>query len=198
MKTSDIDQFFEILAQQLDKSATVILTGGAAALLLGGVRPTKDIDFEVSTQEPWPDVGNAIHKTEKQTRIPSQFSEDIDRWSMITLLDYRKHTRPYKKFGKLKVLVLEPAYWSIGKMTRYWDSDIVDLRDVFREQGTRPSELITVWKRALKKSPRSEAQFHFQKHVESFLTEHGTTIWGRDFDPAKHLKTFGLPLEKPS
>ncbi len=69
-----------------------------------------------------------------ETGIQANYAEDIDRWGMVTLLDYRNNTKLYKKYGKLALWVLDPAYWSIGKMTRFIDPDIQDMIQVFRKK----------------------------------------------------------------
>lgn len=181
MTPRDIDHFFELLAEQCTAPMTIILTGGAAALLMGGVRPTLDIDCAITAKEMSADVDQIFSRITQQTQINVQYSEDIDRWSMISFLNYKKHTRPYKVFGKIKVEILEPEYWSIGKMTRFYASDVDDMVAVFKKQKTDPNRLVQVWSKALKKSPRSNAQFNFKRHVAHFFQKYGPTIWGKSF-----------------
>jgi hypothetical protein len=105
-----IERFFKILAQELDGPATAILTGAAAGAILGRVRPSLDIDFAIETarRQPryWAKVEDAVRRAEKRAGIPAQFAEDIDRWGMITLLDYKRRSRPYRRFGELQVNVM--------------------------------------------------------------------------------------------
>lgn len=172
-----MNRFFEELDRQLSRPATIILVGGAAALLLGGVRPTQDVDFSIQTKEAPSIVARGILFSEKQSGLQSEYSSDIERWSMLNLLDYRKHVRPYKKFGKVNVTILEPEYWSIGKMGRYYDSDIQDMVSVFKNQNTQLSPLVSVWKKVIKDSPLSDDLFHFKKHIEHFLNHFGGQFW---------------------
>ncbi len=190
MKSSDIDAFFKNLSQEIKRPATIILIGGAAALLLGGVRPTEDIDFSIASKESVDSLSKGISLSEKQSGIRAEYSDDIERWSMFDLLDYKKHTRPYKIFGKLKITILEPEYWSIGKMGRYYDSDVEDMICVFKKQKTNLKQLLTVWTKSLKKSPLSDDLFHFKKHAEHFLKTYGSRIWGRQFTLEKALHRF--------
>ena len=66
-------------------------------------------------------------------------------------------------------MLLEPAYWSIGKIARYLDPDVDDLVRVFKKQRVPALKLAKLWGKALAKSPRSSASFSFKKHVEHFL-----------------------------
>ncbi len=131
----------------------------------------------------------AIATSEKRGGMRAEYSSDIERWSMFNLLDYKKKVRPYKKFGKINVTLLEPEYWSIGKMGRYYDSDVQDMAAVFKNQKTPLSRLIAVWQKVLKKSPLSDDLFHFKKHIEHFLNHSGRELWAeKERDEA--LKVF--------
>lgn len=185
-----IDRFFLNLSCQLGQPATVILIGGAAALLLGGARPTEDIDFAIKGKGPADRLADAISTARNQTGVKTEYAEDIERWSMLTLLDYRKHTRFYKAFGSLRVEILEPEYWSIGKVGRYYDSDIEDMIVVFKNQKIKVDDLLSVWKKSLEKSPLSDELFHFKKHVIHFLNTYGVQIWGGKFYPVDILKKY--------
>ena len=52
MKIRDIDTFFKDLDKRIDFPIQVILTGGAAAIVQGVERVTKDIDFEIRLLDP--------------------------------------------------------------------------------------------------------------------------------------------------
>lgn len=196
MKKSDIDIFFKELGKELKKPAKIWLTGGAASLLLGGVRPTMDVDFAFSGGGSLDQFEININKAHQKSGLNAEYAEDIDRWSMISFLDYKKHSTLYKKIGKIQVFILDPEYWSIGKITRYLDSDVSDMVAVFKKQKTTPDQLIKVWAQALKKSPKSEALFHFKKHVEHFLKAHGTKIWGNKFVEQIFCEKFRTLTEK--
>lgn len=43
------------------------------------------------------------------TGIPANVAEDIDRWGMITLLDYQRTSKRHAMFGKLDVRLLGPC-----------------------------------------------------------------------------------------
>jgi hypothetical protein len=194
MNKRQIDKFFRVLDTELQHEAGVLLTGAAAGTILGSTRPSMDVDFEIEFRDPgeveWEQVEAAISNAGNRTGISANFAEDIDRWGMITLLDYKKNATLYKKYGKLTVRVLDPAYWSIGKMTRFIDPDIQDMIQVFRKNRPPAQGLAKVWGRALKASPRSAELTHFRRHVESFLKFYGKKIWGGNFDPDKTIREF--------
>ncbi len=194
MNKRQIDNFFKILDAELRLEAGVILTGAAAGTILGSQRPSMDIDFEIElkgTGEPeWERLESAVRKSVEKTGIYANYTEDIDRWGMITLLDYKKKTSHYKKYGKLAVRVLDPAHWSIGKMTRFIDPDIQDMIQVFRKKEVPALRLAKIWGRALKESHRSTTLAGFRRQAEGFLESYGKKIWGKGFDPAKVVRQF--------
>jgi hypothetical protein len=192
-----IERFLATLARELNVPATAYVTGAAAAALWGSVRPSRDIDlgleFRSQPRSPageWEQLQNAVDRTTKLTGIPANVAEDIDRWGMITLLDYKRSARRYKRFADLDVKLLDPVHWAIGKLTRYLDADLQDVVRVFRRQRVSPSSAASVWGRALRASPASSAQLQFRRNVEDFLTRSGRSIWGRGFDPETSRQAF--------
>jgi hypothetical protein len=189
-----IDAFLAILARELDLPAKAYLTGAAAGALLGRVRPSVDIDLGLTLRKTssagWRSVEEAIERTRRLTGIPASVAEDIDRWGMITLLDYKRSSRPYRRFGKLEVRILAPANWAIGKLTRFLDPDIRDVVEVLRHQRASWKSCVRLWGRALRASPASTAQFQFRRHVEHLIARHGERIWGRPFDPQSAVAAF--------
>ena len=194
MSPRAIDRFFRTLAREFKAPATLIVTGAAAGSLWGHIRPSQDIDFGVqlvgSDPAGWERFQAAADRTVQQTGIQVNYAEDIDRWSSITLLDYRRHTEPYRRFGKLSVRLLDPVYWSIGKLGRYFDLDVDDVVTVLRRKHVPAASAISVWARALRASPRSTACTQFRNQAEHFLRTYGRTIWGRTFDPEAAIRRF--------
>ncbi|OGX29338.1 MAG: hypothetical protein A3B78_01480 [Omnitrophica WOR_2 bacterium RIFCSPHIGHO2_02_FULL_67_20] len=193
MNRRQIDRFFAVLGRELTVSATAIVTGAAAGALWGHVRPSLDIDFAIRPsggQRQWGQVESAVERARQLTGVTANYAVDIDRWGAISLLDYRRHTQPYKAFGRLTVRLLDPAYWTIGKLTRYLQPDIDDMVAVLtrKEQAVHP--LVRLWGQALRKSPRSVACSQFRRQVEDFLTTSGPTIWGKAFDAQKTIADF--------
>lgn len=194
MQSRVIDRFFRILAKEFDQPAVIIVTGAAAGSLWGHVRPSQDIDFGIQLASRasgrWSAFQDAVGRAIQQTGIQVNYAEDIDRWSSISLLDYRRHTTPYRNFGKLRVRLLDPVYWSIGKVGRYFDLDVQDLVAVLRRQRLPVDQLLRVWAKALRASPHSTAVFQFRMQAEHFLRTYGRTIWGPRFDADAAVQRF--------
>lgn len=194
MSPEQIERFFRLLAKELPKPVTVILTGAAAGSLMGHVRPSLDIDFAIfatrSSSTSWRTIEDAVERVGQLTGIRPHYAEDIDRWSSVVLHDYRQRSRLYRRFGRLAVRLLDPATWAIGKLSRYLPQDIDDLVAILSRQRLSAATLVSRWAQALRRSPRSQALTLFRDHVEDFLRTHGTTIWGRSFDPEHTIHRF--------
>jgi hypothetical protein len=189
-----IERFLATLAVEIAAPARAYLTGAAAAALWGRVRPSLDVDLglELKTRSAtgWESIERAIERTTRLTGIPVNAAEEIDRWGMITLLDYKRTSRRYRQFGALEVRLLHPINWSIGKLTRYLDPDVRDVVEVFRRQDVARAQAAGTWGRALRASPASSAQFQFRRNVEHFFARHGRAIWGASFDLAAATAAF--------
>ena len=196
-----IEQFLKTLAAELDRPARLYLTGAAAAALLGRVRPSLDIDFGLEIEDPdpaaWRAVQEAVDRASRLSGIAASAAEDIDRWGMISLLDYKKTARPHRHFGQLDVRVLNPLHWSIGKLTRFLDVDIDDVVEVFRRQSIAAPAAAKLWGRALRASPPSTAQFQFRRQVEVFFRTQGRAVWGATFDGEASIRLFYRAADIP-
>lgn len=194
MTPKAIDRFFRTLAREFGGPATVIVTGAAAGSLWGRVRPSQDIDFGIQlggrSAAGWERFQEAVTRTVQRTGIQGNYAQDLDRWGSITLLDYRRHTLPYRRFGKLNVRLLDPVYWSIGKLGRYLGLDVDDVVTVLRRRRVPSASVIRVWAKALRASPKSTALTQFRHQVEGFLRTYGRAIWGRRFDPDAAVRQF--------
>jgi hypothetical protein len=191
MRKGDVDRFFRQVASQVKYPIKIYLTGGIASWFMGGDRPTEDIDFGLKTTAgKWREVEKIIQEVSRQLAIPVQFSEDIGRWGMVGASDYEKKAKQYRKFGKVVVYLLSVPDWSIGKISRYYQSDVDDLRHVLKSQKTSSSALLKCWSEALLNSPRSSASGLFIKTVEDFLKTYGKEVWGSKFDPHESISFF--------
>ena len=182
------------MAKELDDPAEVILTGAVAGAIFGNVRSSADIDFAIEPKRSgkgcWDRVDAALRQTSRATGINVQYARDIDRWGMISLLDYRKKTLPYRKFGGIDVRTLDPAHWAIGKFSRYLEQDVQDLAAVFKKKKVAPILLAQTLGRALRKSSPSSQCFQFRRHIEHFFQEYGRKIWRARFDPDASIRAF--------
>ncbi len=194
MTPRQIEKFFTGLSKELGCAATVYLTGAAAGALLGRVRPSLDIDFGLvlsgRSKRSWEDVALAVRRTSSIMAIAASVAADIDRWGMITLLDYKRSSTKMFQCGLLQVRVLAPLNWSIGKITRFIEPDIHDVVDVFRKRHITFKSAAALWGKALRASPSSTSQFLFRRNVEHFFTDRGKGIWGRRFDPEEAISAF--------
>jgi hypothetical protein len=185
VKIADIDRFFESLGRQIDRPLTILLTGGAAGILQGMNRATLDINFEVrlKSRTGWETVQKGIENASRATGITAQYSEDIDKWSLISLPARRSEL--YRRFGKVQVRILTPELWSIGKLTRYLSTDIHDLRVVLKKTKVNSKTAVKLWGTALGISSPSSVQTTYRKQVENFIDEYAREIWGRTADPVE-------------
>jgi len=196
VKQSKIDFFFSELDREFRKPAEVIITGAACAALMGYVRPSADIDFEIRLKKNNHSVQDkallerAVEQSSKKTALATNYSEDISHWSMIDYLDYRKKAKPYKTFGYLRVKLMAPEHWTIGKMGRFLALDILDMTKVIQKMRLKPDALIKTWARAFRLSPLSLAKGQFRDHVLYFLRNYGKAVWGREFGIEKAIDSF--------
>ncbi len=172
MNTRAVDAFFKAVSQELHTPLVVVLTGGIAASLLGDARVTDDVDFAIQkfVKKHLPSIENTLEQAAKRHGVIIQYSTDIDRWSQVSYLDWSKHSRPHKKFGHLEVRVLDPYYWSIGKIARGMTRDLKDLRAVIKKQKLDLAKLAKLWAKALKNSPSSIMLANVKRQMTAFLT----------------------------
>ncbi len=197
MTKKEIIHYFKELSILFPYPARVILTGAVAGSIYGGVRATMDIDFSLEfkthlesvKRKLWEEFRRATERVHDRTKISAQYAEDIDRWSSITYLDYKNHTKTFRKFGTIEVKILDPAYWAIGKFARFLLQDERDLVQVLKKTKTNWKLLCRILGQALRKSPKSTVCFQFRNQVENFLKIHGREIWGKEFsvESAVHL-----------
>ena len=119
---------------------------------------------------------------------------------MIHLLDYRQSALAYRQIGRLRLKVMEPAHWTIGKMGRFLEVDIRDVIRMTQRKKLKPEKLIGLWGRALHSSPLSMNLGIFGRNVTYFIKHYGKHVWGKDFNADKMIalfeKTAGIQKEK--
>jgi len=171
-------------------------------MVLGGVRPTGDLDFALVVAErfgsQWPGIEAAVAAAREDAGIAIQYATDIDRWSSVSVPTARRRSRPLRRIGRLSVHVLDPACWAVYKLTRYLDSDVADLRAVLRRQRVPWRGLARLCGESLRSSPRSTQLRLFRQQVEHFFRTHGRHVWGQRFDPERAIDTFQSAAGIPS
>jgi hypothetical protein len=192
---SDIDRFFIELDKEFDRPLNILITGAVAGAMMGNVRPSDDIDFEIqlpdgSRKDQSEKLELSINAVAQRLQIPPQYTENIGGWSQITLLDYRQKALPYKKIGQIQINFLSPEHWSIGKLARYLPLDRKDLIQVLKNKKTNSKDLIKILSQALKKSPLSDKSREFKDHVIDFLENEGPKIWGHKFSATAAIEDF--------
>lgn len=191
---ADLGKFFTVLARRLPCPVKLIITGGIEAMLLGGTRPTGDIDFGlvVSKQQSkyMSEIEAELGAAAKQVSVAVQYSTDLDRWSPVAIPGKKFKTLPYKHLGKLTVDLLDPRCWAVYKLARYLDSDVTDLAQVLKRQKVSWLGLAQLCGECLRSSPRSPQLLLFRKQVEHFFREHGPTVWGKKFDSERAVTVF--------
>lgn len=194
MQKRQIDLFFRELDKALNLKGEIILLGASAGSLMGHIRPSFDIDFEIRMSgkvKNKREFEEKIMEASRKARVAVNFSEDVGHWSMISYLDYRKKALPYKKFGKLNVKLIAPEYWTIGKMARYYSLDEKDVAAIIRKKKLKPGPVVKLWKRALDSSDLSLELGQFKKHAEHFLKNYGRKLWGKNFRTERMVKILG-------
>lgn len=194
MKKEDIHQFFIELSEAYKNPVEIILIGGAASLLMGGSRPTMDIDFQIKLKDPsdFEDLNKSMMDISQRLGIAIQFSENVERWSSLSLLDFEKHVKLYREFTNVKVFLPDPIYWSIGKIGRYLISDCQDMIAVFKKTQPDPYQLAEIWSKCIQQSPRSEQLFLVKKYMFDFFSQYAKKIW-KSPPPMEEIKKI-LPL----
>lgn len=195
MTEKTIRLYFKELDRRLEASAEIILVGAAAGSLMGHIRPSLDLDFEIRLKKSASAVvrrrlDRAVREAASSIGIAVNYSEDISHWSMVDYLDYRKTAAPYRRIGKLNVKLIAPEYWTIGKMTRFLELDIRDMIKVIRKKKLKPERLARLWSRAMRTSQLSLELGQFKQHVVHFFKKYGKKLWGQSFNIEKYSGPF--------
>ena len=194
MRPRDIDRFFALLGKRVESPVQIILTGGGAAILEGVSRATRDLDFQIvlrtRSAARRQALQEAILRVERETGIAAQYDAAIETWSSISWPARRPKSASYKMFGCIEVRILDPLWWSVGKLTRYLSYDISDVVTVFKTTRISPDRAARAWGKALGRSPLSNAQPIFRRQVLDFFASHGRRLWGSSFDSNTAVRLF--------
>lgn len=195
MRKRQIDAFFRELDREINIGAQIILLGASAGSLMGHIRPSVDIDFEIrpkgkSDAYRSERLDAAIRRVALKMGVAVNYSQNVSRWSMINFMDYRRTALPYKSLGKLTVKLIAPEYWTIGKMGRFIRTDITDILKIIQIKKLKARALVKIWALALKNSELSLEAGQYRRHVEFFLTKYGGRLWGKSFEVDEAIRLF--------
>ncbi len=202
MTTRDIERFFRLAAEHFPGQARILLFGGGAAIIQTQPRETLDLDMEIQVDGGAQNSAlvealvTALEQAGRSLNIDVQAAVEVHRWSMINWGDYRNHQRPWKTFGGIRVLLLEPEYFALTKLMRASPVDLDDIRKVLTKHGGSWKVLAAACGRALRESPPSTAQDPFRRMVEYFLTSEGPKVWGKSYRPAEAIAEFRKAYSK--
>ena len=156
---------FEEYVRQTGQRLDVLLIGRLALYAYGSSEAqTDDVDAEL--KQDVERVGAFL----KQHGIPSNLSENISGWSIVSLPPgYRDRAKALHERENLYVAVLEPADFIISKLRRGTDQDFADAEFVAHRYGVTPQAIQDAADAALAASPKDTALFVFRKAVVLFL-----------------------------
>lgn len=197
MTRGRVERFFRLLAERYRKPTRILLVGGGAFVVQARPRFTEDLDFEVRTSARAP-IGArdrealeaAIAGANKATGVKAQYSDRVERWSMIPWPGYERHSSLWKRFGPCAVYLLNPEYFALSKLARGTATDQEDIVTVLRRLPASWRKLATLCGRAHRAAPMSNALHLFRLQVERFFTATAPKIWGRTYRPETALTLF--------
>ena len=125
---------------------------------------TEDVDAELAQDVE--EVGAFL----KQQGIPSNLSENISGWSIVSLPPgYRHRARVLHQRDQLRVSVLDPIDFIVSKLRRGTEQDFADAEFVARRYHVTVADVSAAADSAIAASPKDTAVFVFRKSVALFL-----------------------------
>ncbi len=156
--------FLGLFDQELDRDILLIAVGGTAMTLLGIKASTKDIDFNIPSDDDFKEFNRINDKIKPGVKIDSWSSNMI--FSEILPKDYVKLTTEHKtSFKKIDVRVLSPMDIVCSKISRLNDPDAEDIRDCIKFASITKDHLI---KRASQYS-RAGSDYMFERNLKYII-----------------------------
>ncbi len=113
----EIAEFFRTLAQRYRKPASVFLLGASALALLGSLRPTLDIDYDVKgTPEDMAELQKVIEKLAAEQKLELEYVP-IEEFIPLPESAASRH-RLVGRFGELTGYVYDPYSIALSKVAR--------------------------------------------------------------------------------
>ena len=124
-------EFLDLFDQELDRDIVLIAVGSTAMTLLGLKASTKDIDFNIPSEDDFKEFNRINDKIKPGVKIDSWSSNMI--FSEILPEDYVKSAIEYKtSFKKIDVRILSPIDIICSKISRFDEADMEDIRDCIK------------------------------------------------------------------
>jgi len=160
---------FEEYVRQSGQRLDVLLIGRLALYAYGSPQAqTHDVDAEL--RQDVERVGTFL----KQHGVPSNLSENISGWSIVSLPPgYRDRATVLHERKNLRVAVLEPTDFIISKLRRGTEQDFTDAEFAARHYGVTAQAVQMAADAAIAASPKDTALFVFCKAVALFLERLG-------------------------
>jgi len=125
---------------ELKNKITIVAIGGTAMELLGIKETTKDIDFNIPSDNDYNEFERAINKIGLNIKI--DYYEKNAIFSEALPMDYLKIAIKYKsKFGKIELYILNPIDIVCSKIGRLSDIDIIDIRQCIKYYNITRSQI---------------------------------------------------------
>lgn len=168
MSALTLDRLFALLEDYVHRTGRrldVLLIGRLALHAYGSQEAgTEDVDAELAQDVE--EVGAFL----KQHGIPSNLSENISGWSIVSLPPgYRHRARVLHQEHQLRVLLLDPVDFIVSKLRRGTDQDFADAEFVARQHHVAAADVSAAADAAITASPKDTALFVFRKAVALFL-----------------------------
>ncbi len=126
-----IEAFLAAVGKQCQPASTLFLLGGGALELLGGARPTIDLDY----------VGNDLQPSGLQRLMIQVANEMQIELEAVPIAEFvpvpanaRKRAILVGEFGNLTVYIFDPYTIALSKLDRGFDTDIEDVLFLLRNQ----------------------------------------------------------------
>ena len=121
---TNIEIFLKTVGERCEPESTLFLLGGGALEMLGGMRPTVDLDY----------VGDDIQPNSLQ-QLMAQIADDLHiEIEAVPIAEFiplplgaKERAILVGKFGNLTVYIFDPYTIALSKLDRGFDTDIEDI-----------------------------------------------------------------------
>src|SRR5208283_66598 len=120
--------FLDSFDAELNRGVLLVAVGGTAMTLLGVKASTKDIDFNIPSEEDYKEFIRVKDKIKPGVQIDCWSSNMV--FTEVLPEDYVKLSSEYKSnFDKISIRVLAPIDIICSKISRFDDADMEDIKD---------------------------------------------------------------------